>query len=142
MLIFLSGYLSLAAAFWSAAHPVVCITRTDLDCRWHFSAHSALFRFPAPAADANQVSRDAASSRFPALPGSDAASEDSMQHFSALCTASSCCYLQLPLPPAVTQAVPFLRAAWLGVGEGRKAGGRGGEREEGCVRGSLAWESG
>lgn len=148
LLIFLSGYLSLAAAFWSAAQPVVRITRTDLDSRWRFSAHSALLRPPAPAADANEApgAGAAASSRFPALPGSDAASEDGMQHLPALCTASPCCYLQLPLPPAVTQAVrgrafspssPARRGGgkagwWKGRGEG---GGR-------CVRGSLAWESG
>ncbi|KFR03167.1 hypothetical protein N306_01926, partial [Opisthocomus hoazin] len=50
----------------------------DLDCQWCFSSHSALFRLQAPAADANEQPREGApaSSRFPALPGLDAVSED------------------------------------------------------------------
>ncbi|KFQ48263.1 hypothetical protein N334_02069, partial [Pelecanus crispus] len=49
----------------------------DLDCQW-FSSHSTLFRLQAPAADANKQPGEGApaSSRFPALLGLDAISED------------------------------------------------------------------
>ncbi|KFV18359.1 hypothetical protein N340_12083, partial [Tauraco erythrolophus] len=50
----------------------------DPDCQWCFSSHSARFRLQAPAADANEQPREGApaSSRFLALPGLDAVSED------------------------------------------------------------------
>ncbi|KFP23358.1 hypothetical protein N325_02114, partial [Colius striatus] len=50
----------------------------DLYYQWCFSSHSALFRLQAPAADASKLPREGApaSSRFPALPGLDAVSED------------------------------------------------------------------
>lgn len=114
-----------------------CFHRKDRDqnCQWCFSSHSALFRLQAPAADAKEQPREGApaSSRFPLL-------QAWMQCRKTACSTSQPCarlplprYLQLPLPPAVTQAVQgrAFSLRCLAQSGGGKAGGRGGEREMG-----------
>ncbi|KFR05185.1 hypothetical protein Y956_12623, partial [Nipponia nippon] len=76
----------------------------NLDCQWCFSSHSALFRLQALAAQQPREGAPA-SSRFPALPGLDAVSEDACSTSQPYAPLPLPCYLQLPLPPAVTQAV-------------------------------------
>lgn len=105
----------------------------NLDCQRGFSSHSALLGLQAAAADARgqPKGRAPASSRFPAP-------EARMRSGKAACSTSQpCaqlplpCYLQLPLPPAVTQAVQgrAFSLRCLAQSGGGKAGGRGGERE-------------
>lgn len=106
--IFLLGYLSLAAAFWSVTHPVVFITRTAI---WIASSVShpilpfldSMHLLQKPRNSQEKVLLQAVGSLlFQAW----------MQSRKTACSTSQPCarlplprYLQLPLPPAVTQPV-------------------------------------
>lgn len=119
-----------------------CFHHTDchLDCQWCFSSHSALFRLQAPAADANKQPREGApaSSRFPAPPGLDAVSEDGMQHFPALCTASSSSLSPAPSPSCCHTgcARQSLFSQMPGSEWGREGWWKGRGKGDGWVRGS------
>lgn len=111
-LVFLSGYLSLAAASWSAAHPV-CITRTAIWIAGH-DPHPIL-----PSLDSEHLLQMPTSSQEKVLLQAIGSllfqarmrSRKSMQHFPALCgflflaVSSS---LSLLLSHRLCKAEPFL----------------------------------
>lgn len=134
LLVFLSGYLSLAAAFWSAAHPVVFTTRTAI---WIASgaSHPIL-----PSLDSKHLLQMPTNSQEKVLLQAVGSLllQAWMRSRKTACSTSQPYarlplprYLQLPLPPAVTQAVQgrAFSLRCLAQSGGGKAGGRGGERE-------------
>lgn len=103
----------------------------NLDCQQCFSAHSAL-RLQAPAAEANSQEKvllqAVGSLLFQAWMRSQKNACSTSQPYARLPLP---CYLQLPLPPAVTQPVQgrAFSLRCLAQSGGGKADGRGGERE-------------
>lgn len=135
MLIFLPGYLSLAAAFWSAAHPVICITRLI----WIASgvSHPIL-----PSSDSKHLLQMPANSQEKVLPQAVGSLllQTRMLAQKTVCSPSRLLFLAGSSSLSLLLFTePF--SEMPASGRGREGWWKGREEEEGCARGSVAWES-